>query len=896
MAILLGLMESEKLIIIDGSSYIFRAYYAIQRLSTSKGFPTNAIYGFIQMLMKVLEVEKPTKLLIAFDTGKPTFRKEMYPEYKANRAAPPDDLKVQFEPIQHAVDCFGINRLHADGFEADDVIATVARKAAKEGYQVEIITGDKDLMQLVEDKITLYDTMKEKRYNREGVKEKMAVLPDQVVDLLALMGDSSDNIPGVTGIGEKTAADLIQKFGSLDEIYKRLEEIPQPKRRETLQKEKDTAYLSQKLATVRDDLPLSFSWADLNYKGPRLEELKKLFEKYEFQNLIKRFDFKSEEKNFTPGKYICVSEESQLKEVVKELEKALILSVDTETTSLQIHSADLVGVSLSGTAGIAYYLPVGHNMMGESLAGQLDLEVLRKHLKPLLENPSVAKVGQNLKYDLQILRRHGIELKGIVSDTLIASYLLDPEQPHNLDSLAFRFLGHQNITYEEVTGTGKNQVNFSEVTLEKATNYAAEDADVTLRLHQKIVPQLEKLGLKKLYEEVELPLLSVLADMEYSGILVDEERLKRISSELAGEIAQTETKIFALAGEPVNVNSPKQLSKILFEKLKLPVVRKTKTGYSTDESVLSELAKEHEICQWIVKFRELGKLRSTYAEGLLAQINPGTRRVHTHYNQTVTATGRLSSSDPNLQNIPIGNETAYDIRSVFIAPPGFEFLSADYSQVELRILAAMSQDPELKKAFEAGEDIHESTARLIFSVSNVTPEQRRIAKTINFGVTYGQTAYGLSQMLKISPGEAKQFIDTYFQRYGKVKAFYQGLIEGAKEKGYVSTFLGRRRYIPEINSANRMRREMAERAAINAPVQGTAADMIKVAMVNLSKRLSGTKTRMILQVHDELVLEVPEKEKAQAEKMLVAEMEHALPLDISLKVDVGWGKTWKDCD
>lgn len=894
-------VESEKIIIIDGSSYIFRAYYAIQRLSNSKGFPTNAIYGFIQMLMKVLEVEKPTKLLIAFDTGRATFRKERYADYKANRQAPPDDLKVQFEPIQRAVDCFGVNRLQAEGFEADDVIATVARKAAGEGYRVEIITGDKDLMQLVTDKITIYDTMKDKRYDSAGVKEKMSVTPEQIVDLLALMGDSSDNIPGVNGIGPKTAVELIERFGSLDGIYEHLTEISQQKRRETLEKEKDVAYLSKELATVRDDVPLKMSWADMDYKGPRLTELRKLFEEYEFQALIKRFDFKADKADFVPGKYSCVQDEAALRDVVQKLESSKILAVDTETTSLQTHRAKLVGISLSGHSGEAYYVPVGHHALGEPdnlLAGQIPADVVRRHLKPLLENAKIPKVGQNLKYDLQILRRFGIEICGIVSDTLIASYLLDPEQPHNLDALAFRVLGHSNITYEDVTGKGRNQVNFAEVTIDKACSYAAEDADVTLRIHEKLLPQLKEKGLLELYQNVELPLMQVLADMEYQGVLVDAELLTRISAELAGEMAQTEKKIFDLAGEPLNINSPKQLSKILFEKLKLPALRKTKTGFSTDESVLNELAEKHDICKWIVKFRELAKLRSTYAEGLLAEINEETKRVHTHYNQTVAATGRLSSSSPNLQNIPVGNETRYDIRSVFTAAPGHEFVSADYSQVELRILAAMSGDPALKKAFEANEDIHELTAKFVFNVDKPTKEQRSTAKTINFGVTYGQTAYGLSQMLKISPGEAKQFIDTYFQKYAKVKAFYQGLIEGARETGYVSTYLGRRRYFPEINASNRMRREMAERGAINAPVQGTAADLIKVAMVNLKKRLVEEKlqTRLILQVHDELLLEVPVAEKAMAEKILVESMETALPLGIPLRVDVGWGKTWKECD
>lgn len=894
-------MKSERIIIIDGSGYIFRAYYAIQRLSTSKGFPTNAIYGFINMLMKVLDVEKPTKLLIAFDTGKPTFRKERYAEYKANRTEAPDDLKVQFEPIQRAVDCFGIHRLHAEGYEADDVIATVAERAKKEGFRVEIITGDKDLMQLVTDEVTLYDTMKDKRYDRSSVVEKLGVTPEQVVDLLALMGDSSDNIPGVSGVGEKTATELLKQFGDLDSLYRRLDEIKQPKRRETLAQEKESAYLSRELATVKRDVPVDFSWKDLDYSGPVADKLKALFEKYEFQNLLKRFDFKSTETEFKKGVYETISSESRLKEIVAAIRKAGVVSVDTETTSLMPLQAGLVGVSLSYEPGKAYYLPVGHHAPGDPSAmelGQMDPELLRKHLKPMLEDESVTKIGQNLKYDLQIFRKFGIELKGIKSDTLLASYLLDPEQPHNLDALAFRHLGHQNITYEEVTGTGRSQINFSEVTIEKATQYAAEDADVALRLHTKLVPLVDSQGLGALYRDIELPLLQVLGDMEYLGVPIDEKKLRQFSNELAGDLTKAEQKIFELCGEPFNINSPKQLSKILFEKLKLPIVRKTKTGISTDESVLEKLAAEHAVPRWIVTFRELGKLRSTYAEGLLTQINPETGRVHTHYNQTVTATGRLSSSNPNLQNIPAGQDMKYDIRSVFVAPEGCDLLSADYSQVELRLLAGMSRDPELLRAFAAGEDIHVYTAKLIFGVSDVSPEQRKVAKTINFGVTYGQTAFGLSQMLGITPSEAKQFIDKYFERYARIRGFYDGILESARDKGYVSTRLGRRRYLPEIKSSNRMRREMAERAAINAPVQGTAADMIKIAMVRLHQRLIREKlaARMIMQVHDELVLQVPVAEKPRVEKVVREEMENALDLDVPIKVDVGWGKNWRECD
>lgn len=892
--------EQKKVVIIDGSGYIFRAFYAIQRLSTSKGFPTNAIYGFINMLMKVLEVEKPEKLMIAFDTGKATFRKEMFEDYKANRATPPDDLKVQFEHIFRAVDCFGITRIHAPGFEADDVIATVAKKAVAEGHKVEIITGDKDLMQLVTDDILLYDTMKDKRIDRAGVLERFQVAPEQIVDLLALMGDSSDNIPGVSGIGEKTAAELIKQFGSLDGIYEKLDQIKQPKRRETLQNEKETAYLSQKLATVRDDLDIAIDWEAMNYKGPKLDKLKAFFEEFEFQGLLKRFDFKQvPEKSFERGKYETVLTEDALKALVKELKGAKVIAVDTETTSLTPHQAKLVGISLSAKAGESYYVPVGHYALGkpeERVPEQLEPAVVRKHLKPVLEDPKIGKIGQNLKYDLQILRNFGIDLQGIQSDTLLESYVLDPEQPHNLDSLAFRHLGHQNITYEEVTGTGKKQINFAEVAIDKATQYAAEDADVTLRLHEKLMPLVEKAGGTKLLKEIELPLLEVLAEMEYCGILVDKEKLQELSVSLEKEIGENEKKIYELAGEPFNVNSPKQLSHVLFEKLKLPVIKKTKTGISTDESVLQKLAGSHDICKYIVKFREVVKLRSTYVEGLLAAINEGTGRVHTSYNQTVAATGRLSSSNPNLQNIPVEGE--HDIRAIFIAPPGHELVSADYSQVELRLLASMSEDKELIRAFENDEDVHEYTARLIFGVDKVSPDHRRIAKTINFGVTYGQTPYGLSQMLKITPGEAKQFIDTYFARYSNVQKFMKGLVEGARANGYVTTLLGRRRYLPEINSSNRMMREMAERAAINAPVQGTAADMIKLAMVSLQARLKkeNLRSRMVLQVHDELVMEVPKAEKTVAEKVLREEMESALKLKVPLKVEVGWGKNWRECD
>ncbi len=844
------------------------------------------------MLIRVLEVEKPTKLVVAFDTAQPSFRKTLYPAYKANRLAPPEDLIVQIPHIQRAVDAFQIYRVESPGYEADDVIGTVAKRATKDGFLVEVITGDKDLMQLVDGQVTLYDSMKEKRFDTKGVVEKFGVSPNQMVDFLALMGDSSDNVPGVKGVGEKTAAQLLQQFGSLDKIYKNLDKIKQDKRRTTLHSQKEVAYLSKKLVQIFCEVPLTFSWTDLSYRGPNLKKLEDLFTEFEFQNLLKRFDMKPKENTFSKGQYICIQTEKALCTAITELKKKPLLSVDTETTSLKIHDATVVGISLSGEFGRAFYVPIHHEDTRREGLVQLPEEMARRHLKEILEDEAIKKVGQNLKYDLQILKTLGVELKGIVSDTLVASYLLDPEKPHNLDSLAFRFLGHQNISYGDVTQQGK--LSFAEVSIQDATQYSGEDADVTLRLHQKLFPELKKSGLLKLYEEVEVPLVSVLGEMEYRGVAVDEKRLRKMSTDLEKEIEAVQSEIFELAGGAFNINSPKQLSHILFDKLGLPILRRTKTGASTDERVLTELSDKHAVPNRIVKFRELGKLKSTYVDGLLAEIHPVTRRIHTHFNQTVTSTGRLSSSEPNLQNIPDNPDYKYTIRSVFIAPPGMELLAADYSQVELRILAHMSEDGELLRAFENNEDVHEVTARSIFGSNSVTAEQRKIAKTINFGVIYGQTPYGLSQQLRITPKDAKAFIDSYFNRYSGVKKFLQKVISQTTETGFVSTLLGRRRFIPEIHSENKMRREMAERTATNTPLQGTAADMIKVAMVRIFHRLKreNLKSTMILQVHDELVLEVPLAEKSHVEHLVRQEMEGALKLKCPLKVDLGWGKNW----
>lgn len=889
-------MKRAEIVLIDGSSYFFRAYYAIRQLTTSKGVPTNALYGFINMLLKVLEVEEPKRIAIVFDSPKPTFRKELYTDYKANRTAPPDDLLSQIPHIQRAVDAFRIYRIQRDGMEADDLIASMARKAQREGLSVEIISGDKDLMQLVGPGITLYDTMKDKRYDAKAVEEKFGVTPEQMVDLLALMGDSSDNVPGVKGVGEKTAAELLKQFGSLDGIYERLEEIKQPKRRETLAAEKQNALLSRQLVRLDESVPLDFSWDDLEYRGPDRAKLASLCEEFEFQALVKRLGLESSAKPVTPsGEYRVVIDPDELRGIVRELMKAPLLSVDTETTSLDTQSADLVGISLTAETGKAYYVPIGHRLPEGGAPPQMDGEKAKEILRPLFESQTPPKVGQNLKYDMQVLRRWGVRLGGIVSDTLIASYLLDPDQPHNLDALAKRVLGRQTLTYEDVCGRGKGQICFAEVPIDKAAAYSGEDVDVTLQLHERLVPELGKQGLGRLYHEVEVPLVEVLAEMEFCGVAVDEPRLEKMGRDLEKEILEVQEEIYRLAGGEFNVNSPKQLQHVLFEKLKLPSARKTKTGLSTDERVMHELAKHHAIAERILKNRELVKLKSTYVDGLLSQIHPRTRRIHTHFNQTVTATGRLSSSNPNLQNIPITKEERYDIRSVFVAESGCELLSADYSQVELRILAHMSEDAELVAAFRRGDDVHRHTASLIFGGAGVTAEQRRIAKTINFGVVYGQTPFGLSQQLGITPSEAKQFIESYFARYPGVKRLMARHVEEARSRGYAVTALGRRRYLPELRSHNRMRREMAERTAINTPLQGTAADMIKVAMVAIHRRLAreGRRARMILQVHDELVFEVPAGERAAVEPLVREEMERALPLDVPLVVDTSWGPNWR---
>jgi DNA polymerase-1 len=910
--------KRKKLVLVDGSGYIFRAYYAIRPLTSPKGVPTNAVFGFVNMLLKYLETEKPEYVAVAFDRKAPTFRKERYTEYKSNRDAPPDDLVPQFALIRRFVDAMGIRRLDLDGYEADDLIGTLARRAEKEHWKVDILTGDKDMMQLVSDDVELVDTMRDRRIGPDGVVERFGVRPAQVVDVLALMGDSSDNIPGVTGIGEKTAAELVRTFGSLDGLYARLDEIKQPKRREALTNEKDIAYLSRELATIKCDvdIPEARTWEALKWKGPDAAALRELFTELGFQQMLRRLNLDAASDEAAPQSasapsasgpaadvvdrsgYVLVRDEEALKALCEALAASERFAFDTETTSLSPRAAKLVGISFATAPGKAYYVPVGHtDEFGTPLPGLLDAGRVREALAPFFADVNKKKIGQNLKYDLQVLRGFGIEVAGVESDTLIASYLLDPTGSHALDTLAQRHLGHTNISYESLTGKGKNQISFAAVPVDKACAYAAEDADVTFRLDAILRPRVVEHAMGPLFHEVEMPLVGVLADMEWRGVQVDRTALEALGARLEGAMAEVQQAIYRHAGGPFNVNSPKQLSEVLFGKLELRVVRRTKTGISTDEAVLTELADEHPICGEILKFRELAKLQSTYVAGLLAQIQPGTGRVHTHFGQTVTATGRLSSSNPNLQNIPVTGEGGKAIRAAFTVPEGKWMLAADYSQIELRVLAHLSGDEALRKAFRDDQDVHEATAREMFKVKTVTPEQRRVAKTINFGVVYGQTPYGLSQTLRIPTGEAKRFIDTYFARYASVSRFHATTLEEARAHGYTATMLGRRRYLPDLHAKNRMVREMAERAAINTPIQGSAADLIKKAMVAIERRLRAERleTAMLLQVHDELVFEVPEGERDRAERIVREEMESALRLEVPLKVDVGWGKNWGEC-
>jgi DNA polymerase-1 len=885
--------QPKRLYLIDGSSYIYRAYFAIRHLSNSKGQATNAVYGFTNMLLKVIREHAPDHLAVVFDARGPSFRKEIYPEYKANRAAMPEDLVPQIPLIKDLVRAFNLPALELEGYEADDIIATLARKHAAEGMEVTIVSGDKDLMQVISERVRMLDTMKDKVFGPQEVQERFGGPPDKVVEVQALAGDSSDNVLGVPGIGEKTAVKLISQFGTVEDLLARLDEV-KGKMKDKLQEFGDQALLSKRLVKLRDDLPLGVGYDALAIGEPDRDALTALFGELEFHKLQQEFFADAGSRD---DDYQAVMTEEALDQLMKRLEEASRISFDTETTSLDAMQADLVGISFAVQAGEAWYIPLGHRYLGAPQ--QLDRDRVLERLRPLLEDPGKSKIAQNAKYDLLVLRRAGIRVQGTDFDTMVASYLANPAaKSHGMDNLAAELLGRRTIPFSEVAGSGRNQISFAEVEVEKAVAYAAEDADVTLQLAEKLAPMLNKSEQEKLFHEVEMPLVAILADMEWQGVRVDPQVLGNLSREMEEKLSALESEIHELAGCTFNIASPKQTGEVLFEKLGLARGKKTKTGWSTNVEVLQKLAEDHAIAARILEHRGISKLKGTYTDALPKLIHPETGRIHTSFNQTVTATGRLSSSDPNLQNIPIRTPEGRRIREAFIPDEGNVLLAADYSQIELRILAHLADEEVLKESFARGEDIHRRTACEIFGVfpEMVSDEQRRQAKTINFGVLYGMGAFSLAKSLGIDRKQAQGFIDAYFERLPRVAEFLEARREEARSNKYVKTLLGRRCAIPEIDSKNPNFRSYAERNATNYPIQGSAADIIKLAMIGVFKRLQAQslKTRMVLQVHDELVFDVPRAELDEVSALVKHEMENAVKLQVPLDVDVGVGANWRE--
>jgi len=891
-----NLENRKSLYLIDGSSYIFRAFFAIrQNLSNSKGMPTNALYGFVSMLQKIVREKKPDYLAVIFDSKEKTFRHNMYPEYKANRSAPPEDLVPQFPYFEPLVHSFNIVSIKKPGFEADDIIGTLAKIGDSSGLEVTIVSGDKDMMQLITPNVCMLDTMKNKTFRNEEVVEKFGVSPEKVIEAMSLIGDSSDNIPGVKGIGPKNAAELIKKFDTLENLYDNLDLIDKKKQREKLESDKENAFLSRKLVTIDVDMKLDLTIEDLKFQNPDQKKINEFFKELEFDSLI----VDSEEEQETPGEekeYKAIFDKDSLEQLIVDLEKAGEFAVDLETTSKHPMRAEIVGISFSHKASQAYYIPLAHRYLG--VPKQLDKDETLFRLKSILENPKIKKYGHNIKYDLIVFRNDGVSLEGIGFDSMLASYVLNPSKNnHNMDDLAWELLKHKTVQYKDVAGSGAKQIGFEEVEIEAATNYAAEDSDITWIFKQKMEPLLQDETLS-LYKNMEVPLIEVLADIEMAGVLLDINKLKELSKRLEIDLIKAEEEIYEIADEKFAINSPKQLAQILFDKLELPVIKKTKTGYSTDVSVLEELAEKHPLPEKILTYRQLSKLKSTYVETLPEEVNPKTGRVHTSFNQTVAATGRLSSSDPNLQNIPIKSDIGKEIRSAFIVEDGNSMFSADYSQIELRVMAHLSDDPALIAAFIKGEDVHSRTAAEILgrAIEDIGESERRMAKAVNFGIIYGLSSFGLSKQLKISLKEAKAFIDQYFQLYKNVKTFMEETVQESAKRGYTKTLMNRKRYLPDLNSKNHQARKAAERIAINSPVQGSAADIIKAAMINLHKKLKAKdmRSQMILQVHDELVFECVPNEKSALESLVKQEMEGVYNLKAPLVVDTGWGSNWNE--
>lgn len=896
---------SRKLCLIDGSAYVFRAYHAIRGLTNSEGMATNALFGYVNMLGKVVKDLSPAYVAVIMDCIGPSFRKEMYPEYKANRPPPPADLKEQFPYVEPLTEALGIPTVRAETFEADDIIATMAEMAREQQVEVIIVSSDKDLMQLVDDHVVMFDPMKDKWYRRQEVIDRHGVGPELIVDLLAIMGDSSDNVPGVRGIGAKGAANLLNEYGSLDEVLARVEDVKPPRAQTALQEFRDSALLSRELVKLRFDAPVPADLRSLIPRGKDVDKLRELFTFLGFRRMLATLlpgsqdgeEEKPAQVSSAPRmpEARLVTTVGQLEALAREIAARGEVSLDTETTSVQPVKARLVGISAATDSGSVYYIPLTHT--GEGADNQLSLDQVKLVLSPLLADPKIRLIGQNFKYDMVVLRNHGFDVEGLGFDTMIASYLLNPGRAsHSLDNLAAEFLGLKLISYKEVTTRDGLRLCFDRVPVREAARYAGEDAWATLLLRDRLAPDIRQAGLDALLRDLELPVSEVLADMELRGIAIDSARLDAMSRDFEGRIRELEKEIHRVAGLPFNVNSPKQLGEVLFERLRLPKKRKTKTGYSTDSQVLEELAGTHPLPDKVLEYRSLTKLKSTYVDVLPTLVNSKTGRIHTSFNQAVTATGRLSSSNPNLQNIPIRGEEGLKIREAFIPGPGMKYLAADYSQVELRVLAHLSGDPGLTRAFVNGEDIHARTAAEIFNVlpGLVSSDMRRVAKTINFGIVYGMSAYRLSREQKIPFAQAERFIKTYFARYPGIKQFLETTVEEGKAKGFVETILKRRRYLPELKARNRQVFESGRRMAINTPVQGGAADIVKLAMLRLYQRLKkeGVQAFMVLQVHDELVLEVAPDVADQVSTIVRDTMENVLHLDVPLKVDVGVGDNW----
>ncbi|MBF0505385.1 MAG: DNA polymerase I [Nitrospirae bacterium] len=913
------------LYLIDGNSYFYRAYHAIKRLSNSKGIPTNAVYGFTTMMLKIVREKKPDALAIVFDSPLPTERHRLYEHYKAQRPETPGDLVVQIPRIKEIINAFNIPVFEMPGYEADDVICTLARKAALQQAGVFIVTGDKDMMQAINTSIRIYDPMKEVVIDDEYIRERFGMPPENIVEIMALTGDAVDNIPGVKGIGEKTAKSLLLEAGGLDKLLSYPERIENKRLRKMVIENIEQIRLSKALVTVDGNVPVEANLPELRIKEPDWGALLRLFTELEFSSLVKLIP----SGDYAPrGEYITIVSIKHLQEFLGakdspgQIQYALFgddineseqtscasgiipeLSFDIEATGRKPMSDIIVGIALCREKGKAYYVPIRHSGIhcpeDQPVAGHAasyNVQDALAVLKPVLVDPAVAKTGHNLKYDMLILRQEGVRVQGTLYDTMVASYLLNPVKPdHSLENSASEYLKHKKRPFAEVLGKRRS---FAEVPIDEATRYSAEDAELAMELKDVLFGNLENAGLERLYFEIEMPLIYILTDMEETGIKIDGERAEQLSGELERDLEALQSRIYALAGSTFNINSPRQLCKVLFDDLGMKPLKKTKTGYSTSVDVLEELAKSHELPGEILNYRTLFKLKTTYTDTLPELINARTGRIHTSFNQTVTATGRLSSSDPNLQNIPIRGEWGMKIREIFIAAEGHLLVSADYSQIELRILAHMSEDESLIEAFKNNIDVHARTASEIFGVpfEAVTPDMRRMAKVVNFGIAYGMSSYGLSEALSITSREAAVYIENYFNRHTGVKRYIERMIQAAQQHGYVATLVGRRRPLPEITSANAVIRQQAERLAVNTPIQGTAADLIKIAMVRVSKALKkrALSARMLLQIHDELLFEVPENEIDETVESIRVEMESALNLSIPLKVEIGQGKNWAE--